>query len=141
MTAQTTDDCTEFRTVCGKWLDENCPTSLLGTREEIWGGRNATYANPDAKVWLDRMAERGWTVPSWPKEYGGAALDPEVEAVLREEMARRRCPDPLFDFGISLLGPILLEFGSEDLKSEHLPRIARGEIISCLGSHSARRPS
>lgn len=123
----------EFRTACEDWLDENCPASLLGTNEEIWGGRNASYANPDAKLWLDRMAERGWTVPSWPKEYGGAALAPEQEAVLREEMARRRCPDPLFDFGISLLGPVLLQFGSEEQKREHLPRIARGEIRWCQG--------
>lgn len=123
----------EFRQICREWLEANCPASLLGTKEEIWGGRKASYANPDSKLWLDRMAERGWTVPRWPKEYGGAGLGPGEEAVLREEMARRGCPEPLFDFGISLLGPILLEFGSEPQKREFLPRIARGEIRWCQG--------
>jgi acyl-CoA dehydrogenase len=122
-----------FRQACGVWLDENCPASLRGTTEEIWGGRKARYANPDAKRWLDRMAGWGWTVPGWPTEYGGAALGPEEQAVLREEMTRRGCPAPLFDFGISLLGPILLEFGSEEQKREFLPRIARGEIRWCQG--------
>jgi acyl-CoA dehydrogenase len=123
----------EFRRACGDWLEKSCPASIRGRKEEIWGGRKASYANPDAKLWLDRMAERGWTVPSWPKEYGGAGLAPEETAVLQEEMTRRGCPEPLFDFGISLLGPILLEFGSEDQKREFLPRIARGEIRWCQG--------
>ena len=118
----------EFRRWCGEWLERNCPMSLLGSKEVIWGGRKAAYSNPDSKAWLDRMAARGWTVPGWPKEYGGAALDPTERDILQQEMARRRCPDPLFDFGISLLGPILLEFGSEQQRSEFLPQIARGEI-------------
>jgi acyl-CoA dehydrogenase len=123
----------EFRRECGEWLDANCPASLRGSKEEIWGGRRAQYPNPDSKLWLDRMAERGWTVPSWPKEYGGGGLEPELRAILHEEMTRRRCPEPLFDFGISLLGPILLEFGTEHQKKELLPKIARGETRWCQG--------
>jgi alkylation response protein AidB-like acyl-CoA dehydrogenase len=122
-----------FRNACGEWLDENFPASLRGSREEIWGGRRASYPNPDSKIWLDRMAARGWTVPDWPREYGGGGLEPKEHAILREEMARRRCPEPLFDFGISLLGPVPLEFGSEQQKAEFLPQIARGEIRWCQG--------
>lgn len=123
----------EFKKACGRWLEANCPASIRGTTEEIWGGRKATYPNPDSKLWLDRMAERGWTVPGWPKKFGGAGLDATEEAILREELTRRQCPDPLFDFGISLLGPVLLEFGSESQKRKFLPQIARGEIRWCQG--------
>ena len=79
------------------------------------------------------MAERGWTVPHWPKEYGGGGLDSEELKVLKEEMARIGARRPLDSFGISMLGPALLEFGNEEQKLEHLPPICRGEIRWCQG--------
>jgi acyl-CoA dehydrogenase len=79
------------------------------------------------------MAERGWTVPHWPREYGGGGLTGEEVRVLREEMARIGARRPLESFGISMLGPALLKFGSEDQKREHLPPICRGEIRWCQG--------
>lgn len=79
------------------------------------------------------MVERRLTVPTWPEAYGGAGLEPDQAAVIKEELARRALPAPLVGFGIEMLGPTLLQFGSEDLKQEHLPRIARGEIRWCQG--------
>jgi acyl-CoA dehydrogenase len=89
--------------------------------------------SPDQKAWMDRMAGRGWTVPDWPKEYGGGGLSPAETKILREEMARLRCRNPLNSFGISMLGPALLKYGNEAQKLEHLPKIARGEIRWCQG--------
>jgi alkylation response protein AidB-like acyl-CoA dehydrogenase len=79
------------------------------------------------------MRDRGWIVPEWPIEYGGAGLDVERARMLREEMARLNCRPPLYDLGIWLLGPALLEFGSDEQKRQHLPRIARGETRWCQG--------
>jgi alkylation response protein AidB-like acyl-CoA dehydrogenase len=79
------------------------------------------------------MAQRGWTVPHWPKEYGGGGLDKDELKVLREEMRRITARSPLDSFGISMLGPALLHFGTEEQKLEHLPRIVRGEIRWCQG--------
>ena len=87
----------------------------------------------DQKVWCDRMAERGWTVPTWPKEYGGGGLSKEEAKVLAQEMARISARRPLDSFGISMLGPALLKFGTEEQKKEHLPPIVRGEIRWCQG--------
>ena len=56
--------------------------------ETVWGGRGQTFVNPDAKLWLDRMAERGWTAPTWPKEYGGGGLSKEENLVLQGELKR-----------------------------------------------------
>jgi acyl-CoA dehydrogenase len=93
-----------------------------------WGGRNAQFASDDQKLWLERMASRGWTVPSWPSEYGGGGLDRSRAKVLAEEMSRIHARPALESFGISMLGPALLKFGSEELKQQHLPPIVRGEI-------------
>jgi len=79
------------------------------------------------------MAERGWTVPDWPKEYGGGGLSPAEARVLKEEMQRIGARSPLTSFGISMLGPALLQFGTEEQKKHYLPQIARGEIRWCQG--------
>ena len=62
-------DIETFRRETAAWLEKNCPASMRtpgGEEEAVWGGRNATYTNPDSKLWLDRMAEKGWTTPRWP---------------------------------------------------------------------------
>lgn len=130
-------DLDQFRQDTRTWLEENCPesmrTPILGFEGIYNGGRNPEIDDPDQKVWCDRMAERGWTVPHWPKEYGGGGLSSGEVKVLREEMARIGARLPLDSFGISMLGPALLEFGTEEQKAEHLPPICRGEIRWCQG--------
>jgi len=131
------NDLEQFRQGARAWLEENCPLSMRepvkGFDDLYNGGRKPEIDHPDQKVWCDRMAERGWTVPHWPREYGGGGLDREQLKVLRQEMARISARKPLDSFGISMLGPALLHFGSREQKLEHLPRIARGEIRWCQG--------
>jgi len=121
-----------FRHEVREWLEENCPQSmrapLRSEAEACWGGRNYTFLNDDQRLWLERMAERGWTAPTWPREFGGGGLDREQNKILKEELARIHARPPLISFGISMLGPALLKFGSEELKQQHLPAIVRGEI-------------
>ena len=125
-----------FRTEARDWLEANCPASMrtpMTEDEIVWGGKRATYKTPDAKLWLDRMAERGWTVPTWPRQYGGGGLTPQEARVLEEELRRIKARPALQSFGIWMLGPVLLECGTEIQKQEHLPKIARGEIRWCQG--------
>jgi alkylation response protein AidB-like acyl-CoA dehydrogenase len=131
-------DLDNFRAETRAWLEANVPPSMRepvrGDADVNWGGRRADYGkNPDQKLYMDRMAARGWTVPDWPTAYGGGGLSPEQSKILREEMQRIRARNPLSSFGISMLGPALLKYGSEAQKLEHLPRIARGEIRWCQG--------
>jgi acyl-CoA dehydrogenase len=93
-----------------------------------WGGRHCKFQSDDQKLWLERMAGKGWTVPTWPKEYGGGGLDREHAKILKEELARIHARPALESFGISMLGPALLKFGTEELRQQHLPPIVRGEI-------------
>lgn len=118
------------------WLEENCPASMrtpMPANEHPGGGKRATYPNPDTKLWMDRMASRGFTVPTWPKEYGGAGLDKDQARILSAEMRRINARPAHLGMGISMIGPALLEYGTDAQKAEHLPRIARGEIWWCQG--------
>jgi alkylation response protein AidB-like acyl-CoA dehydrogenase len=126
-----------FRADVAKWLEENCPPSMrkppASEDDSNWGGRRKVYKNPEEKLWLDRMAAKGWTCPTWPKEYGGGGLSNAEARVVSEEMRKIRARPPLISFGITMLGPVLLEYGNEEQKREHLPKIVRGEIRWCQG--------
>jgi alkylation response protein AidB-like acyl-CoA dehydrogenase len=130
-------DLETFRRETRAWLEANCPPEMRTPPEDdedrCWGGRNWKFKNEAQKQWLERMAARGWTVPDWPKEYGGGGLSKDETKILREEMRALKCRSPLDSFGIWMLGPALLKYGAEAQKKEHLPRIARGEIRWCQG--------
>jgi len=130
-------DITRFRTETRAWLEANCPAEMrrpMASEDDIcWGGRHWTFASDAQRQWLERMAGRGWTVPTWPLEYGGGGLSFDEARVLAQEMRAMGCRPPLYSFGIWMLGPALLKFGSEAQKREHLPKIARGEIRWCQG--------
>ena len=125
-----------FREEVRDWLEANCPESMrtpMPADESPGGGRRAKFKNPDTKIWMDRCAERGYTVPMWPKEYGGAGLSKDENVVFQDEMRRINARPPHVGMGISMIGPALLEYGTEEQKAEHLPKIATGEIWWCQG--------
>ncbi len=130
-------DLETFRVQTREWLAKNCPQDMRdGANSEeasCWGGRNWEFTSEGQRFWLERMGARGWTVPTWPKEYGGGGLSKEEAQVLAEEMAAIGARKPHDNFGITMLGPALLKFGSHEQKLEHLPKIARGEIRWCQG--------
>ncbi|SDX54421.1 acyl-CoA dehydrogenase [Albimonas donghaensis] len=130
-------DLEDFRADTRAWLEENCPASMREPAREdadrCWGGRNPQFKSEDQRLWMERMAERGWTAPEWPTEYGGGGLSKEQAKILREEMGRIHARSPLDSFGIWMIGPALLKYGSEALKKQHLPPIVRGEIRWCQG--------
>ncbi len=131
-------DIEAFRAQTQAWLEENAPKEIRGLEIDpetggTWGGRRPRWDHPEMKTWLERAAERGFTAPTWPKEYGGGGLTAEEAKVLAEEMRRLRLPPPLSGFGLTMIGPTLLRFGNEEQKRLHLPRICRGEIRWCQG--------
>ena len=131
------NDLDSFRADTRKWLQANFPPEMrqpIRSEADIcWGGRNWTFQSEAQRRWLEAMAERGWTVPDWPKDYGGGGLSANEARVLKEEMQRIGARPPLTSFGISMLGPALLAFGTEEQKRRYLPQIARGEIRWCQG--------
>ena len=130
-------DLDTFRAETRAWLEANCPAEMRepvrSDKDAVWGGRDQSMLTPAQKEWMDKMGARGWTVPDWPKEYGGGGLSPAETKILREEMQAIRARNPLNSFGISMLGPALLKYGTEEQKLTHLTKIARGEIRWCQG--------
>jgi acyl-CoA dehydrogenase len=130
-------DLDSFREQTRAWLLEQAPKSLRGTRQGrfdgYWGGKKSGDPPADVARWLHLMLDRGWTAPSWPRRYGGGELTSAEAKVLDEELRRLELPPPLVGFGLTMIGPTLLEFGDEEQKLEHLPRICRGEIRWCQG--------
>jgi acyl-CoA dehydrogenase len=130
-------DLDTFRAETRAWLEANCPPEMREPMRDdddaCWGGRNFKFKNAAQKQWLDTMAAKGWTVPDWPKVYGGAGLSPAETKILKSEMAKLGCRNPLMSFGIWMLGPALLKFGTEEQKVHYLNQIARGEIRWCQG--------
>jgi acyl-CoA dehydrogenase len=126
-----------FRNDTRAWLEANCPPEMREpVRDEsdlCWGGRNPTFKSDAQKSWLEVMAARGWTVPDWPKDYGGGGLSPAETKILKQEMARIGARNPLMSFGISMLGPALLKYGNEEQKKRFLTEIALGQIRWCQG--------
>lgn len=130
-------DPTAFKQEVRSWLEENCPQSIRvenrSLSDTVWGGRNPEFPSEDAKIWFERMRDKGWITPDWPTELGGGGLSAAENKILKKEMARLNCPAPLFDLSLFLFGPVILEYGNEAQKKEHIPKISRGEIRWCQG--------
>ena len=123
---------TQFRQQTREWLAENCPPGARG-QGQIPFGSSKVQLEPDVAQWLSRMAERGWTVPTWPKAYGGAELNRDQYRILIDELTRIGARTPLTGRGVNYIGPTILELGSDDQKQRWLPGIARGEGAWAMG--------
>jgi alkylation response protein AidB-like acyl-CoA dehydrogenase len=131
-------DIDAFRNEVRAWLEANYPAELRDPKaktdpEAVWGGRAFAGGTDPQAVWTQRMGAKGWTTPTWPKEYGGAGLSPAEARVLDQELAAGRYRPGVLAFGIWMLGPVLLEYGTEAQKKTFLPPIVRGEIRWCQG--------
>ncbi len=130
------NDLEAFSKDIGHWIEANCPESMrtpMPVSEQVWASSNIQFPSKDSKKWFDAMVKRGWCTPEWPVKYGGAGLSFEEGKVLRDRLKFYGCRPAQINFGISMLGPVLLEFGTEEQKKEFLPKISRGEIWWCQG--------
>jgi alkylation response protein AidB-like acyl-CoA dehydrogenase len=129
-------DLEQFRAETREWLEENCPPSMrtpMKDDEIVWGGKREKFKNPEARLWLERMGEKGWTSPEWPAKYGGGGLSRAQNRVLQEELRRIKARPALFSFGLWMFGPALLEFGNEEQKLRFIPDIVKGKTRWCQG--------
>jgi len=130
-------DLENFRAEIRAWIEANCPEEMRkpvqGEDDICWGGRNFVFKNAAQKQWMEVCAAKGYTVPDWPMPYGGAGMSPAEAKIWREELTRAGARPPLSSFGIWMLGPALLKFGTEEQKVLYLNQIARGEIRWCQG--------
>ena len=125
-----------FRAELRAFLAEHAPKSLHHTVstpfQGYWGG-TSEFQTDDERAWFEVCLARGWTAPTWPRAYGGGEMTTEQYRIWQEELSALGMPLPLVGFGLTMIGPILLSYGNEAQKAEHLPRIVRGEVRWCQG--------
>ncbi|MGB2482478.1 MAG: acyl-CoA dehydrogenase family protein, partial [Pseudomonadales bacterium] len=122
----------KFREETRLWIEQNCPEGARGAGQIPFGSRRVEL-DVDTALWLERMAEKGWTVPTWPKEYGGAGLERDQYEVLIDELKKAGARTPLTGRGVNYIGPTILEFGTEAQKQKWLPICARGQGAWAMG--------
>jgi alkylation response protein AidB-like acyl-CoA dehydrogenase len=123
----------EFRTEVAGWIAANFPASLKG--QAMLAAAEITRDDADLKLWRQRFgATPGWSAPTWPSEYGGGGLTPAHARVIGQELAKAGAFNPLmFGMGITMIGPTILDYGTEEQKKTHIPRIVKGEVQWCVG--------
>ncbi|NYT39879.1 acyl-CoA dehydrogenase family protein [Sphingomonas sp. R-74633] len=122
-----------FRVQVRDWLAANFPASLKGKDNAMSAVEGPHTNSPEEDAWQKAMGEKGWGVPTWPKEYGGGGLSRGEARVLQEEMQRAGAWNPIGGMGVMMFGPTLLEYGTEEQKHEHIPAIAKGTVRWCQG--------
>lgn len=134
--AKASENLESFRSEARSWLEANFPRSLVGRASEYMVVEGEVRIEGDALAWRQALAAKGWGTPTWPREYGGGGLSQLEARVLQEEMSSVGAFNPiplLAGMGVTMVGPTILEYGTEDQKQRHLPGIASGEIRWCLG--------
>ena len=124
-----------FREETRAWIEDNFPPSLKGLSLNFESPPSGD-ALADLETWRARLADQGWGAPTWPTEYGGAGLSQADAKIIAEEMAKVGAFNhiPLnAGMGVTMVGPTLLDYGTEDQKARHLPAIASGQVRWCLG--------
>ena len=120
----------EFRSAVRQWLQDNCPESQrqpITAQEQFWGGRRGEFPSEDARLWFQRMRDKGWIAPEWPAQYGGGGLSAEQGKIIKDEMKRINARTPVYSIGIWMLGPAILEYGNEEQKQQHIRAIINAE--------------
>jgi alkylation response protein AidB-like acyl-CoA dehydrogenase len=126
-------DLDTFRAEARTWLEENFPKSLRNKDDDFTALMTGEKPSADVALWKQRIVEKGWGTPAWPKEYGGGGLSQPQARVLQQEMARIGATNPIQGMGPGMFGHTLLEYGTEEQKLRHLIPISKGELRWCQG--------
>ncbi|MEX1253139.1 MAG: acyl-CoA dehydrogenase [Dehalococcoidia bacterium] len=122
-----------FRAEVRSFVEKELPPELRrphAISSSFEGGR---WGHPSAKAWRARLAERRWTAPAWPAEYGGAGMTVIEQFVFNEEMAKARAPRTGGGIAVGMAGPTIMTHGTDEQKARFLPPILSGEHIWCQG--------
>ncbi len=122
------DDVEAFREEVRSFIRENLPDDIRRKVAED----TMDVSREDHQRWHKILADKGWACPAWPEEYGGTGWSDEQSYVFEREMALNDAPRPMV-FGVDMLVPTIIEFGTEEQKERFLPPIAKGDILWCQG--------
>jgi alkylation response protein AidB-like acyl-CoA dehydrogenase len=120
-----TDQLESFSLEVDAWIEKHCPESMrtpMPVSEQVWASSDINFPTTDSKTWFDAMVSKGWCTPEWPVEYGGGGLSFEESKILRSRLKFFGCRPAQINFGISMLGPVILEFGTDNQKKNFYQR-------------------
>jgi len=116
-----------FRDEVRSWLASNIPPHIKAKAEV-----DAYFDHREVMEWHKVLYAKGWVAPHWPKQYGGPGLDATCRFILTEELELAGTPF-LSPFGLVMVGPLIMQFGTEAQKARFLPKIVSGEEVWCQG--------
>src|SRR5580692_1729107 len=123
-----------FRTEVRGWLEQNFPATLRGKAGAAMAAAEAAEFEGDLLAWKQAVGAKGWGTPTWPAKYGGGGLSTAQARVLQQEMAKAGAFNPMTQgMGITMIGPTILDYGTEAQKQQHIPPIVKGEVRWCVG--------
>lgn len=119
----------KFQTEVRNWLRENFDPDIKVAQSKSTTGR----LSPENQIlWQQRLAEKGWAAPNWPEEHGGAGFTVTQKYIFDLETARVGAPVVL-PFGVTMVAPVIMAFGSEEQKKKYLPDILHSKVWWCQG--------
>jgi alkylation response protein AidB-like acyl-CoA dehydrogenase len=116
-----------FRGEVTEWIQSAMPPEL---REKA--DKGAEFEQSETLQWHKILFEKGWIAPGWPEEIGGTGWDVGQRFIFQEECIRANTPE-LSPFGLSMVGPLIIQYGDDEQKERFLPKILSGEEIWCQG--------
>ena len=109
----------EFRKTCRKWLEGNAELNSGASKEDSFGSPKHLEV---AKQWQKKKYEAGWAMLHWPKSYGGIEASPIERIIWSEEESKFNVPKGIYEIGLGMCGPVMMQYASEDQKSRFLNR-------------------
>lgn len=117
----------KFREEVRQWIEQAMPAPI---RKKAQNG--AHFEHEEQMEWHKTLYRKGWVAPHWPKEVGGTGWDATQRFIFNEELSRASAP-PLSPFGLAMVGPLIIQFGTPEQKARYLPKILAGEEVWCQG--------
>ena len=118
----------KFRKKCRDWLEKNASYKDGSSKSEDFANKDKLN---DAKAWQKKKYDAGWAMLHWPKEYGGIGASSMERIIWANEEAKFDVPKGIFEIGLGMCGPVMMEYASEEQKERYLPPMAEGKEIWC----------
>ncbi|MFT5040767.1 MAG: alkylation response protein AidB-like acyl-CoA dehydrogenase [Hyphomicrobiaceae bacterium] len=116
-----------FREEVRSWIEQAMPAQIKHKAEN-----SGHFEHEEIMEWHGVLAAKGWAAPHWPQDVGGTGWDTTQRHIFSEELVRSNAPT-LSPFGLTMVGPLIIQFGSDEQKQRFLPKILSGEETWCQG--------
>ena len=121
----------EFRTKCRTWLEANAEPKTKKTNS----AKNMNIGNKSllaaAAEWQKKKYDAGWAMIHWPKEFGGIGATPIERIIWAQEESKFNVPKGVYEIGLGMAGPVMMEYATDEQKERYLPPMAEGKEIWC----------